>query len=147
MVRIAGSGHIKELLSREYRDLTSFTPTTIRRLFGENSLVVSQGEAHRYKRRAISKAFNHESLENYTEHLNRIVQIHLETWCQKGKVKVFQDVEKITFKAACEVLIGIDADDHKLQQLSLWFNDYLGGFFTLPINIQGTSFNKVSSNI
>lgn len=76
-------------------------------LLGERSLIVSDGDAHRERRRALLPAFGVRGIEPWRQTVRRIAREHVERWPRGRAFAVLPRTRQLAFDAVAAIL-GVD---------------------------------------
>ncbi len=73
-----------------------------------NGLLTMDGEEHDQHRRMMNPAFTIAYMDRYLPLMNRIIREHSAKWVERGVVDVYEEMRKITFDVAAQVLCGLN---------------------------------------
>ena len=106
---------------------------------------MSSGETHRFLRKGVSKAFNHDALCGYTPVMQHLVRDYIQRWCDAAFVRGYRECRSLTFAIACRALLGLGhstrADNEQLLEV---FETWTHNLFSLPFNLPGSGLSRVS---
>ncbi|XP_076464042.1 cytochrome P450 26A1-like [Babylonia areolata] len=142
-VRVMGAENVRKVMMAENTLVTSYWPSTFRRLLGVNNITMSSGERHRVLRRGVIRAFSHEALRSYTPEMQQQVRVALQSWCREDKVVAFQECRKLTFSVVCRALLGLRhmEGQHRDELLEV-FETFIKNLFSAPIEVPGFGLYK-----
>ena len=87
-----------------------------------------------------------EALKQYIPIMDSLTRQHLQTdWDPFHVVKVHPASQKITLILACKLLLGLEPD--QAQRFSDSFTVSLQAFYSLPINLPGTAYNRALKEV
>ncbi|XP_027073080.2 beta-amyrin 6-beta-monooxygenase-like isoform X1 [Coffea arabica] len=87
-----------------------------------------------------------EALKQYIPIMDSLTRQHLQTdWDPFQVVKVYPASQKLTLILACKLVLGLDPD--RAQRFSDSFAVAQQGFFSLPINLPGTTYNRAVKEV
>ncbi len=119
-------------------------PRNFKVLLGE-SLFLMDGEEHRQKRRLIMPAMHGSALANYIGTMEEITRKYLQKWEEKKEFTWFEELKRLTFDIASELLLGTKpgVDSVRLSQL---FTTLTNGLFAInPLTLPFTQYGKAIS--
>ncbi|KAG9147444.1 hypothetical protein Leryth_020426 [Lithospermum erythrorhizon] len=86
-----------------------------------------------------------DSLKQFIPIFNEIAKDHVKNeWKHRQEVKVFPLSKLFCFSLACRFLTG-NLDTDEIKTLASLFDEVKSGFFSLPINLPGTTYTIVQS--
>ncbi|XP_044499173.1 beta-amyrin 28-monooxygenase-like [Mangifera indica] len=131
----------KLLFSSENKLVKSWRPRNFGKIFDNSDKTSTIEETMRMRSLSIViKESN--SLQKYVEIIDQVAKDHLEKyWEGKEEVKVYFLARKFTFTLACKLMLNIE-DPEVVEELQKLFDHIAKGFFSLPINIPGTTLNR-----
>ncbi|KAF9587808.1 hypothetical protein IFM89_005683 [Coptis chinensis] len=122
--------------------LNSQQPQSISALLGKRNLLELSGEDHKRVRGAIMTFLKPEVLKQYVGKMDGEVRKHLEMyWQGKQKVTVLPLMKTLTFNIICSLLFGLEPGARRAKFV-LWFEQMIGGMWTVPVNLPFTCFNS-----
>lgn len=94
--------------------------TVLRAVFGDDSLIMLHGEAHRLRRRLVSPPFRGRGLAQYDDFIVRTTHQQLETLPRSQPFSMYQFVRRITLISMVRTLFGLKpaAEEAHVQQLA-----------------------------
>ncbi|MEO1432257.1 MAG: cytochrome P450 [Cyanobacteria bacterium J06632_19] len=135
-----GSEANRFLFTNDNKYFSNQWPPSTRILLGPASVSVQRGSIHQKRRKILSQAFQPRALSEYTSTMEEILQSYFEQWEKMGTLTWYPEIRKYTFDVACKLLVGTDvADNNNFVEL---FEAWVGGLFTLPLNLPWTNFGK-----
>ncbi|KAI5384733.1 hypothetical protein KIW84_071658 [Lathyrus oleraceus] len=136
-----GTAGNKFLFSNENKNVQVWWPSSVKKLL-RLSLVNKVGDEAKITRRLLMSFLNPETLRNYLPKMDRIAQHHINThWKGKEQVVVYPIIQLYTFELACCLFLSME-DPIQLSNLSSYFEEFLKGIISFPINFPGTRFHK-----
>lgn len=72
------------------------------------------------------------------------IQDGIDSWCREESVLAFDVTRRLLFEIAAVVLCGFDRREIEGEVMATTFMDFTKGFFTLPFDLPGTPYRKVS---
>ena len=76
--------------------------------------------------------------------MEKIVTRYINGWCEKGKVMGVSESRKLAFEATASMLLGCDFSQAQMNSMMGCMQVMVENFFTLPIDLPGFGFHKVS---
>lgn len=76
--------------------------------------------------------------------MEKIISKYLNTWCEKGQVMAVAESRKLAFEATTAMLLGCDFSQAQMNTMISSMEAIAENFFTLPIDLPGFGFHKVS---
>ncbi|ESO95169.1 hypothetical protein LOTGIDRAFT_189041 [Lottia gigantea] len=141
-IRVSGPQNVRTILMGENSLVTTYWPTSVRMLMGDGAVSHAVGATHKLRRKALLKAFSHNALSSYVPVIQQVVQQFIRKWCHEGYVFGYPECKRMTFKVACQILVGFDMVQSEHQKLLTVFRVFLDNLFSLPLNIPGTGLSK-----
>nr|AVR59239.1 cytochrome P450 26 [Platynereis dumerilii] len=142
MVRVRGESLIGSLMVKDHTNFGVAWMKNVKELIGPFALTNTPLPLHKERRNRVKQAFTPDALEDYTKHLRQTIEKEVKQWTKQKEIMTYDAMETLAFSAACEIIIGLPIDLLDPKKLASDFNEYLNGFFTLPLNLPGTPFNK-----
>ena len=115
-------------------------PYAFQTLLGR-SLFLQDGEEHKRNRKLIVPAFHGRALRGYVETMDEIIGRYLNRWETMHTFPWFIEFKRLTFEVASTLLLGSNTSEESAR-LSDLFTTLTNGFFSLPVNLKGTTFGK-----
>ncbi|KAL5721849.1 hypothetical protein ACHQM5_005441 [Ranunculus cassubicifolius] len=123
-------------------NINSQRPKSTQLLLGKHNLFEMEGDDHKRVRRALMKFLKPDALKQYIGVMDEEVRKHLEmNWQGKEKVTVLPLMKTLTFDIICSLLFGLEPGLRR-EKLVHWFEQLMGGFVTIPINLPFTRFSR-----
>lgn len=116
----------------------TWTPST--RILLGNSLATQQGNFHLSRRKMLYDAFQPRALESYIPTMETMTRAYLERWEQQQELTWYPELRNYTFDVASKLFVG--KDQASQTPLGQWFEEWVRGLFSLPINLPWTTFGK-----
>ncbi|MEC4818797.1 MAG: cytochrome P450 [Scytonema sp. PMC 1069.18] len=126
------------LFTNEKQYLSQGYPHSANVLVGRGSLVTQSGSEHQTRRKIIAQAFQPRVLTAYLSTLEAITQTYLHKWEQEGTFTWYPYLRRYTLQAACQFLVGRDADNDFLE----WYETWGKGIFSIPLDLPWTTFGR-----
>lgn len=76
--------------------------------------------------------------------MEKIVTRYINGWCEKGKVMGVSESRKLAFEATASMLLGCDFSQAQMNSMMGCMQVMVENFFTLPIDLPGLGFHRVS---
>lgn len=131
----------KFVLHNEGRLFASNYPQTLVNLLGRRSLLLTHGDLHK-QLYSLTWSFTNSSV--LKEHLMADVETHvcktLDTW-RNDTIYIQDEAKKITFNLSVRQLLSVSPGDWT-ESLRVDYLRLIEGFFSLPINLPGTTYGK-----
>nr|ANP24202.1 cytochrome P450 family 26 member 1 [Branchiostoma lanceolatum] len=135
-VRVRGADNVRKILHGENTLVTTVWPHSIRQVLGTQNLAMSFGEEHRFRKRIVLKAFNHDAMESYLGSLQAVVRDTVARWCgPQQPVLVYPATREMSFQSAAASLLGIHSGGEDAQRVTILFQNMVDNLFSLPIKI------------
>jgi retinoid hydroxylase len=141
-INVSGTKANQWVFSGEGKYLTNRWIYTIRRLLGEKSLAMIDGEAHRKRRAMLVAHFKYEAMSVFAPIIQDITAQHLARWSQKQHFVLADAMRELAFEVIAAFLFGEQRHQIDLKWLSGLFLQWTAGMFSLPINVPLGGFGK-----
>ncbi len=106
-----------------------------------NSLMLMDGDEHKYHRSIMLDAFKKGPMQGYISIMPSIIKDEIDS-LEGGKVNMmFPFFKMTTLKMATRVFFGLD-DSHDLQKINLAISDMVSASTSIPINLPFTSYRR-----
>ncbi|XP_064418820.1 cytochrome P450 26C1 [Latimeria chalumnae] len=136
VIRVTGAENIRRILLGEHSLVSTQWPQSTRLILGPNTLVNSNGELHRQRRKILAKVFSHTALEIFLPRIQELVRGEIQGWCrEQAAIAVYPVTKALTFRIAVRILLGLSIDDRQLQNLAKTFEQLIDNLFSLPLDI------------
>lgn len=89
----------------------------VQTLFGKNSVQTLDGEAHKHRKAMLMSVMNQDNLDRLTDITHKHWELALKKWEQKDKVVLYEEVQEIMCRTACE-WAGVPVEEDKVKRLS-----------------------------
>lgn len=136
-IRVSGAQHLRVILTGENTLVSTNWPSSVKKVFGEGSLAMAEGDTHAFRKKLIIKAFTHEALENYIPSIVDITRIYIDKWLAKKQIHGYDECKELAFALAAKILMGSDFDQKYVTYLSATFESMICNMFSLPLLIPG----------
>lgn len=144
-IRVSGAQHLRVILTGENTLVSTHWPSSVKKVFGEGSLAMAEGDTHAFRKKLIIKAFTHEALENYIPSMLDITRIYINKWLSTKEIHGYNECKELAFALAAKILMGSDFDQEYVSFFSSTFETMIYNMFSLPLLIPGLGLWKVSS--
>ena len=139
-VIMIGSEANRFLFTNDNKYFSNKWPASTRTLLGSASLAVQRDSIHTKRRKILSQAFQPRALAEYASTMEDILQNYFHKWEAMGTLTWYPEIRKYTFDVACKLLVGTDVENN--SNFVELFEEWVGGLFSLPINLPWTIFGK-----
>ncbi|XP_044487462.1 ent-kaurenoic acid oxidase 1-like [Mangifera indica] len=110
-------------------------------LMGITSLVAVHGKAHARLRSFVTNAINRpDALRRITEMVQPRIVSALQSWAQKGQLKMYDEAKKVSFENIGKLFVSFEPGPI-LETMDKWFYGLLGGVRAQPFNFPGTAYH------
>ncbi|XP_016556776.1 LOW QUALITY PROTEIN: cytochrome P450 716B1-like [Capsicum annuum] len=141
-VFIYGQAANKFVFSSDDAVLTNQQTQSVKMILGDRCLLELNGEDHRRVRDALESFLKPDRLKLYVGKMEQEVRNHLETyWKDNRIIKVLPLMKTLTFNIICSLLFGLE-DGAQRDQMVHYFQAMIEGFWSIPINLPFTRFNR-----
>jgi retinoid hydroxylase len=123
---------------KEYVEVT--WPSSVRKLLGESSLSMQTGDQHASRRKILAQAFQPRALPAYAKAMNVITDSYLDRWAKQEEFTWYPELRDYTLDIACKLLVG--QDDGSKSDLGRYYEAWVAGLFSIPIDLPWTGFGK-----
>jgi retinoid hydroxylase len=127
------------LFKNENKYVRATWPQSTRILLG-NSLATQQGNFHLSRRKVLYDAFQPRALESYIPTMEMMTRAYIKRWEQQQELTWYPELRNYTFDVASKLFVGTDQASQTPS--GEWFEEWVRGLFTLPINLPWTAFGK-----
>ncbi|XP_078669248.1 cytochrome P450 26B1-like isoform X1 [Branchiostoma floridae x Branchiostoma belcheri] len=135
-VRVRGAANVRKILHGENTLVTTVWPHSIREVLGIQNLAMNSGDEHRFRKRIVMKAFNHDAMEEYLESTQTVIRDTVARWCgQRQPVLVYPATREMTFQSATASLVGVRSGGEEAQRVTALFQNMVDNLFSLPVKI------------
>ncbi|XP_032806163.2 cytochrome P450 26B1-like [Petromyzon marinus] len=144
VVRVTGAQHVRRILMGEHALVSACWPASTRMLLGSNTLINSAGEAHRTRRKVLSKVFSRAALESYAPGVARVVRAAVREWRARAgaEVRVYPACQALMFRVAVRVLLGLEPSPPDMATFSADFTQFVDNIFSLPVDLPFSGLRK-----
>ncbi|KAK4491719.1 hypothetical protein RD792_002488 [Penstemon davidsonii] len=141
-VFIYGLAANKFVFTSDGTKLSNQQTESVKMILGDRCLLELSGEDHKRVRNALASFLKPDCLKNYIGKMEEEIRIHLEMhWQGKMKVTVLPLMKKLTFNIICSLLFGLERGARR-DVFVKYFQQMLGGMWSIPINLPFTRFNR-----
>ncbi|XP_035543525.1 ent-kaurenoic acid oxidase-like [Juglans regia] len=110
-------------------------------ILGPTSLVAVHGKSHARLRSYVSNAINRpDALRRIALQVQPLMAAALQSWAQKGKVKVYDEIKKLTFENIGRLFVSFKPGP-QLDNMDKLFKGLVHGVRAYPINFHGTAYH------
>ncbi|KAL0305198.1 UNVERIFIED_CONTAM: Pre-splicing factor clf1 [Sesamum calycinum] len=111
-------------------------------LVGTTSLVAVQGSSHTRVRSFVMRAINQpDALHKIALRVQPRITVALESWAQKGRIRVYKEAKKVTFANIGKYFASLEPG-LVLDTLDELFECLTAGLRFYPLNFPGTAFHR-----
>ncbi|XP_078717852.1 cytochrome P450 26B1-like isoform X1 [Lampetra fluviatilis] len=144
VVRVTGAQHVRRILMGEHALVSACWPASTRMLLGSNTLINSVGEAHRTRRKVLTKVFSRAALESYAPGVARVVRAAVREWRARAgaEVRVYPACQALMFRVAVRVLLGLEPSPPDMATFSADFTQFVDNIFSLPVDLPFSGLRK-----
>jgi cytochrome P450 len=103
------------------------TMEAARRVLGE-SLLTSEGELHRQRRRMLQPIFHHERIASYAADMVELGIRATRTWSDGQRIDVHAEMARLTLEIVGRTLFGVDIGTDRARQIGAALNETLSQF-------------------
>lgn len=139
-VVMIGSEANRFLFTNDNKYFSNQWPRSTRILLGPASISVQMGSTHQKRRKILSQAFQPRALAEYTSTMEEILRSYFHKWEKMDTLTWYPQIRRYTFDVACKLFVGTDAASN--SNLVELFEEWVGGLFTIPLNLPWTNFGK-----
>ncbi|PHT77264.1 hypothetical protein T459_20786 [Capsicum annuum] len=119
-----------------------YGPVSKLSLFGKPTVFIYGQAANKRVRDALESFLKPDRLKLYVGKMEQEVRNHLETyWKDNRIIKVLPLMKTLTFNIICSLLFGLE-DGAQRDQMVHYFQAMIEGFWSIPINLPFTRFNR-----
>jgi retinoid hydroxylase len=115
-------------------------PPSTKILLGPASLAVQTGIEHQKRRKLLFQSFQPRALANYLPKMQEIAFNYLQKWEKQQHLTWYPEIRNFTFDVACQLLIGKNSATY--ADIFQWFETWVSGLFSIPLNLPFTAFGK-----
>ena len=145
-IRVIGAENVKKIVLGENDIVTQMWPSSTRLLLGGGSISMSSGDIHRVRRKQMLTVFSLDILYDFVPVLQEKICDVLEAWCQKRDILGYPECKRMALVAAARLMLGLEVDSKKGEELSWVFQDFLNNIMSIPFDMPGFGFHKVGMN-
>ena len=141
---VIGSANLKQIHGTEKDNIDRILPAPMKDLLGPNAITFSNGQYSKSMHMQILSGFKTSYLNDYLPLIYDKMLRKMNEWCEMNVVLVYKEVERLTFEAAFEVIVGLRLSSEEFGRVSNEFRIFSNGLVTAPINIRGFPYHKLS---
>lgn len=143
LLSLTGPQANRWIFSGENRYLRNKWNYATRKMLGEQSLSLINGEAHRTRRRILAPHFKRTGLGPLVDPITEVTGEHLRRWADAGgETVILRRIKHLAFEIAARYIFG-DISRLDLPRLSRHFDAWAGGLFVaIPLPLPGTTFGR-----
>lgn len=141
-IRVIGAENVKKIVLGENDIVTQMWPSSTRLLLGGGSISMSSGDIHRVRRKQMLTVFSLDILYDFVPVLQEKICDVLEAWCQKRDILGYPECKRMALVAAARLMLGLEVDSKKGEELSWVFQDFLNNIMSIPFDMPGFGFHK-----
>lgn len=139
-IYVCGAEANRFLFANENKYFVSTWPESTRILLGSNSLSTNTGTFHTSRRKLMYQAFQPRALASYIPTIEHFTKKYLEKWEGMKTLTWYPELRNYTFDIASTIFVGTDGGSD--TQLSVLFEDWCAGLFSIVNPLPWTSFGK-----
>lgn len=143
-IRISGKKNLEKLFAAENKLLQCSYPSSVLNILGKNTLVATTGQLHHQRKMQIMKCFSPKLLDQNLPVISEILTGRIYEWCRRPSIEVFSDCHSMFLELASNFLVSMNMPKNERAKIQTLYNDITNNIFTLPLNIPGFGFHKVS---
>lgn len=136
-IRVSGAQNLRVILTGENTLVSTNWPSSVKKVLGEGSLAMAEGNTHAFRKKLIIKAFTHEAMENYIPSILDITRTYIDKWLSTKEISGYNECKELAFALAGKILMGSDFDQEYVSFLSTTFETMIHNMFSLPLLIPG----------
>ncbi|XP_065875454.1 taxane 10-beta-hydroxylase-like [Euphorbia lathyris] len=122
--------------------VSSETPSSVRKIFGERGIFELSGYEHKRVRAALVSFLKPEVLKQYVGKMDQEIRTQIKIhWNGKEKISAMPFMETLTFNIMSSFIVGIEQGTRR-ESLNKFFHHILDGLLSVPINLPFTKFNR-----
>ncbi|WP_188109599.1 cytochrome P450 [Pseudohalioglobus sediminis] len=91
--------------------------------FYKGGLLLRDFEEHKFQRRIMQSAFKTAVMGNYVAEMNPIIEAHLDSWSQHGRIEFGASIKELLLAVGARVFIGVEASGAEAEALNRAFTD------------------------
>ncbi|KAB2040417.1 hypothetical protein ES319_D02G081500v1 [Gossypium barbadense] len=114
---------------------------TGQQVLGPNSLLQTNGEAHKRLRRLIAEPLSIDGLKKYFHFINTQAIETLDQWTGK-RVLVLEEASSFTLKVIGNMIMSLEASGEEQERFRANFKIISSSFASMPFKIPGTAFHR-----
>jgi retinoid hydroxylase len=139
-VFLQGADGNRFILSHENEYFQVSWPPSVKQLLGPLSLALQSGAVHVSRRKILAQAFQPRALAGYVEAMQQISDRYFDRWLQQETLAWYPELRNYTLDVACKLLVGLDHGADTV--LGHYYEDWVRGLFSIPVNLPWTAFGK-----
>uniref|UniRef100_A0A1W7HBT1 Cytochrome P450 n=1 Tax=Scoparia dulcis TaxID=107240 RepID=A0A1W7HBT1_SCODU len=141
-VFIYGQAANKFLFASDGSKMSNHQTESAKVILGDWCLLELSVEDHTRVRNALASFLKPDCLKNYIGKMEEEIRIHLQMhWQGKQTVTVLPLMKTLTFNLICSLLFGLERGARR-DVLVQYFEQIIGGMWSIPINVPFTRFNR-----
>ncbi|KAJ6832409.1 cytochrome P450 90B2-like [Iris pallida] len=132
------------MLTNEMKTFETEWPEHYKKLMGESSILILNGEEHRLLRNSVLNFFSFARLEShFLKDANEIATGIMSSWREGKVISALGASETYTLDFALKNVMGMRPGEPEVEQFRHDYHEFREGLlFALPINFPGTLYNK-----
>lgn len=144
-VRVCGSDNIRKLMMGDSKILQSCWPSSVQSLLGSYSLSMTSGDSHRQYKSLLLRTMTPSKLKSHLNHFQTTATEKIESWISSGVIDPVQQCREMIVRSVIRYFISNDLDESFTQKLIKEIATFEKNLMSIPLNIPGTGFYKVSN--
>lgn len=105
-------------------------------LLGTESIFTKSGDDHKRLRKIFGPAFTPMAIKDYAQTIDKVVQTHLNEWCQSGQYQRPREWALLAMRIFFVCAFG-DCDENRMKKLARLFEGWIDGFRAMPVRLPG----------
>lgn len=107
------------------------------------SLLLRDGEEHRFQRRMMQTAFKAEAMRGYAERMGAMMASAIDGWRYTPEMKGFPAIKDILLDSAAQIFVGVDPGEAAAKNMNRAFTDVANGMLGIILKeLPGTRHAK-----
>jgi cytochrome P450 len=145
-IRISGKKNLDKLFAAENKLLQCAYPSSVLQILGRNTLVATTGQLHQQRKMQIMKCFSPKLLDQNLPVISESLTGRIYEWCRRPSVDIFSECHSMFLELASTFLVSINMPKSERATIQTLYNDITNNIFSLPLDIPGFGFHKVSND-
>uniref|UniRef100_A0A7N0RGM4 Cytochrome P450 724B1 n=1 Tax=Kalanchoe fedtschenkoi TaxID=63787 RepID=A0A7N0RGM4_KALFE len=131
------------VLQNEGKLFSANYPKAMLGILGNQSILMASGEIHK-KMRSVTVGFanSSRSAPRFLSWVERLATEMMDRWEEVGQVEFCKEAKLFGFNVTVKTLLGLTPEEAASKGILQDFHTFMKGFFSLPINLPGTTYTK-----